>query len=140
MRLRWKDAVAALVMAASTGVYVAYLRGVDLPLVASTRGTIAAVLVLGIAGGCALAEVADLYQAQTLPTRIYAVIANLLGVAALSAAVIGLITASAASLRIEYAAVFLLWLGATARHSFPHPGRHVARDGEERGDRAPIMH
>lgn len=138
MRPTWKDAVATLVMAVNAGVYVAYLRGVDLPLISSTRGTTAAVLVLGILGGCALSETGELYEAGTRSMRIYAAITGLFGMVAFAAAVAGLISGSDIALAVLFAATVLLWLAATTRHLLISPSRvekagdvHERIDGEQ---------
>ncbi len=54
MRLTWKDAVTTLFMGAIVAVYVAFLNGTNLWLISSARGTTAAVMILGLVGGCAL--------------------------------------------------------------------------------------
>ncbi len=54
MRLTWKDAVTTVFMGVIVAVYAAFLNGTSLWLISSARGTTAAVLVLGIVGGCAL--------------------------------------------------------------------------------------
>ena len=54
MRLTWKDAVTTLFVAAIVAIHVTFLNGTSLWLISSTRGTTAAVLVLGFVGGCAL--------------------------------------------------------------------------------------
>jgi hypothetical protein len=139
MRLTFKDIVTTVFMGAVVAVYVAYLRGADLPLIASTRGTTAAVLILGVVGGCALGTTGELYAQRARPRpamRAFIVVANTLGSVAGIAALIGLITGSELALAVLFATVLALWLTATARHiygscSTPAAGRHLTRDHHE---------
>ena len=62
MRLTWKDAVSTVFMAAIVVIYVAFLNSTTAWLISSARGTAAAVLVLGIVGGCGLSAAAEQYQ------------------------------------------------------------------------------
>jgi zinc transporter ZupT len=107
---------------------------VDLPLISSTRGTTAAVLILGVVGGCALGGAGEAYgeRARTRETRIFIAIANVGGVIALIAAVVGLVFGSEIALAILVAATVGLWVIATSRHAFTtpaHPDR--GRDHHE---------
>jgi hypothetical protein len=133
MRLTWKDGMSTLFMAAIAAAYVAFLNGTSMWLISSARGTITAVLVLGIVGGCALGAAGSLYS-ETLsrPARIYRAIASALGLIALTAAVAGLITGSEVMLAILFGATMALWLIATARHAFTAPPASPAnRDQHE---------
>jgi hypothetical protein len=101
MRLTWKDAVTTLAVGAIVAVYVTYLTGTSAWLISTARGTTTAVLVLGLAGGCALA---------------FTQMATDLGMVALAAAIAGLITGGMAALAVLVAATIALWLTATVRH------------------------
>ncbi|HEX9335054.1 MAG TPA: hypothetical protein VF892_04180 [Pseudonocardiaceae bacterium] len=131
MRLTWKDAVATMCMAAIVAVYVALLQGAGWPLVASVRGTTAAILIIGAVGGCAMGAASELYgKIQTPALRMFVVIASILGVGALVSGVIALVTASELALAVVFAATAALWLMATLRHVFtprtpPIGGRDV---------------
>ena len=57
----------------------------------------------------------------------YTSLASVLGLTALVAGVIALITASTVALAVLVAATLALWLAATARHAFPRPLRSVTR-------------
>jgi hypothetical protein len=138
MRVSGKDIVTTVFMGMIVAVYVAYLRGADLPLIASTRGTTAAVLILGVVGGCALGTAGELYAEKARPRLmgVFMAIANTLGAVAGIAALIGLITESELALAILVAATLALWLTATARHiygscSTPTAERHLSRDDHE---------
>jgi hypothetical protein len=119
MRLTWKDAVATLFMGAIVIVYAAFLNGTSAWLISSARGTTATVLVLGWIGGCALGGLADAYTGtKSRSLRVFTAIATTLGVVALVAAVVGLITASTVALAVLVAATIALWLISTIRHAF----------------------
>jgi hypothetical protein len=119
MRLTWKDAVATVFMAAIVVIYVAFLNSTTAWLISSARGTAAAVLVLGIVGGCGMSAAAEQYQGKR--AWAYTSFASVLGATALVAGVIALITASTVALAILVGATLALWLVATARHTFTPP-------------------
>jgi hypothetical protein len=126
MRLTWKDAVTTLFMAVIVAGYVAFLQGTSLWLISSARGTTAAVLVLGMVGGCALSAAGDLYtRAQSRWSMAILVITTMLGIVALTAAVTGLITGSTLALAVLVTATIALWLTATIRHAFTAPAEPV---------------
>jgi hypothetical protein len=120
MRLTWKDAIATVFMGAIVIIYVAFLNSTTAWLVSSARGTAAAVLVLGIVGGCGISAAAEQYQAKR--AQAYTSFASVLGATALVAGVIALITASTVALAILVVATLALWLVATMRHAFTPPG------------------
>jgi hypothetical protein len=126
MRLTWKDAVTTLFMAVIVAGYVAFLQGTSLWLISSARGTTAAVLVLGMVGGCALSAAGDLYtRAQSRWSMAILVITTMLGIVALTAAVAGLITGSTFALAVLVTATIALWLTATIRHALTAPAEPV---------------
>jgi hypothetical protein len=119
MRLTWKDAVSTVFMAAIVVIYVAFLNSTTAWLISSARGTAAAVLVLGMVGGCGMSAAAEQYQGKR--AWAYTSFASVLGATALVAGVIALITASTAALAILVVVTLALWLLATARHAFTSP-------------------
>jgi hypothetical protein len=119
MRLTWKDAVSTVFMAAIVVIYVAFLNSTTAWLISSARGAAAAVLVLGIVGGCGMSAVAEQYQDKQ--AWAYTSFASVLGGTALVAGVIALITASTVALAILVVATLALWLVATARHALAPP-------------------
>ena len=130
MRLTWKDAVSTVFMAAIVVIYIALLNSTTAWLISSARGTAAAVLVLGMVGGCGMSATAGQYQGAR--TRAYTSLANVLGATALVAGVIALITASAVALAVLVMATLTLWLVATVRHTFSPPaGPSGGRDMHE---------
>ena len=116
MSLTWKDAVSAVFMTAIAVIYVAFLNSSTAWLISSARGTAAAVLVLGVVGGCAMGAAGEQYQGARAGA--YTGFASVLGVIALVAGVAALITASTVALAILVVATLALWLAATARHAF----------------------
>ena len=128
MRLTWKDAVSTVFMAAIVVIYVAFLNSTTAWLISSARGTAGAVLVLGIVGGCCMSAAAEQFQGTR--AKAYTSFASVLGVTALVAGVIALITASTVALAVLVVATLALWLVATARHAFtpsavPGGSRHA---------------
>jgi hypothetical protein len=119
MRLTWKDAVSTVFMAAIVVIYAAFHGSTTAWLISSARGTAAAVLVLGIVGGCGVSAAAEQYQDAR--ARLYTSLASLLGATALVAGVTALITGSTVALAILVAATLALWLVATVRHALTPP-------------------
>ena len=127
MRLTWKDATATLLIGAIVAVYLAFLNGTSLWLISSARGTTAAVLVLGTAG-CAMRDLHATGRSRS--ARVFLAVATALGVLALAAGLIGLITGSTVALTVLVAGTIALWLIATVRHAVtlraePGNGRDV---------------
>jgi hypothetical protein len=133
MGLTWRDAVATIFMGAIAGIYATFLGGTNAWLISSARGTTAAVLVLGVVGGCALGAAGDLFTGpQPRSRRAYTEIASACGVVAFAGAVIGLITGSTVALAVLVAATFALWFIATTRHALTvPPGPPGDRDTHE---------
>ena len=99
MRLTWKDAVSTVFMAAIVVIYVAFLNSTTAWLISSARGAAAAVLVLGIVGGCGMSAAAEQYQGKR--ARAYTSFASVLGATALVAGVIAIAVALLAGLGLE---------------------------------------
>lgn len=133
MSLTWKDAVSTIVMAVIVAAYVAFLNGTSFWLISSARGMATAVLVLGIVGGCAMSEPGDLYTGPRSAMRVTLLtVTSLLGVAALAAGIVALVTASTAALAVLVGATLALWLVATLRHLLTMPREPVrTRDTHE---------
>ena len=119
MRLTWKDAVSTVFMTAIVVIYAAFLGSTTAWLISSVRGTAAAVLVLGMVGGCGMSAAAGQYQDAR--ARLYASLASVLGATALVAGVTALITGSTVALAILVTATLALWLVATVRHALTPP-------------------
>ena len=81
------------------------------------------ILVVGVIGGCGVRAEDELYarQSQPLWTGVYRKIATVIGVIALIAGLIGLITDSAYALEILVMTTIALWGAATIRHVFTIP-------------------
>jgi hypothetical protein len=120
MKLTWKDVTSTVFMAAIVVIYAAFLNSTTAWLISSARGTAAAVLVLGIVGGCGMSAAAEQYQGKR--ARGYTSFASVLGATALVAGVLALITASTVALAILVAATLALWLVVTVRHALTPPG------------------
>jgi len=133
MGLTWRDLVTTLFTGAIAIIYVAFLGGTSAWLISSARGTTTAVLILGMVGGCALGAAGDVYtQPQPRWGRIYEGIATTIGIVALIAGLIGLITGGTVALAVLVAATFTLWFIATTRHAITPPaGTASSRDTHE---------
>jgi hypothetical protein len=129
MRLSWRDAAAAVPVAACVGLYLAHRADVDLPVLSGPRVVAAVVLVLGVTacavgGGIAPAEVPQ-------PREPWLRALGLHGVAAFVIAVIALITGSWGVVAALVALLVLMWL-ATTLHRLLVP-RTDAADVERAG-------
>lgn len=138
MSLTWKDAVSTVFMAAIVVIYIAFLNSTTAWLISSARGTAAAVLVLGIVGGCGLGSAGQEYRDKR--AWAYTTLTSVLGLTALAAGVIALITASTVALAVLVAATLALWLAATIRHALTRPiaegggrGTHEVIDPQKAG-------
>jgi hypothetical protein len=122
MSLTWRDAVSTLALVVVLVAYAAHLQGMGLWLVSSTWATSAVILVVGLIGGCAVRAKDELStRPQPLWTAVYRSIAAVLGVIALIAGGIGLISESAYALEILVMTTITLWGAATLRHVFTLP-------------------
>jgi hypothetical protein len=113
--LTWRDALSSVLMLVIILAYAAYLDGVSLLLISSTWAATAVELVLGI--GCAVIAAGDLYtKPQPRPADIFRGVATVIGAIALSAGVIGMITASAHALAVLVVTTIAVWATATCWH------------------------
>ena len=142
MRLTWRDAATTLFMAAVVAIYILHLNGTDGWLVSSTRETAAAIFVLGMFGGCVLGADSDVFQTDRTPrTKLYAVLASLIGFTALAAGIAAVITGSGVALAILFGATMALWVLSTVRHAFTKPRPPaLSRDTHEVIDQPPVHH
>jgi hypothetical protein len=113
--LTWRDGVSSLVAFVIVVVYMAYIQGVGLLLISSAWATSAVVLALGT--GCAICAASDLYGVP-LPRsgEVCRGIVTVIGTIALTAGVIGVITASDHALEILVVTTIALWGTATFWH------------------------
>ena len=119
MSLTWRDALSTLALVVSLVAYAAYLQRASLWLISSAWATSAVIVVVGVIGGCAVSSAEDLYgRPQPLWTGVYRKIAAVIGVIALIAGLLGLITDSAYALEILVMTTIAMWGAATLRHLF----------------------
>ena len=113
--LTWRDGVSSLIAIVIVVVYVAYIQGTALLLISSAWATSAVVPGLGV--GCAICAASDLYRIP-LPRsgEVCRVIVTVTGMIALTAGVIGVITASERALEILVVTTIVLWGTATFWH------------------------
>ena len=113
MRLTWRDGIASLLTAAAAAIFWALQAGISLPLVASVRGTAAAILLIGVA---ACATGARMNERGPLLTTL-----GFLGTVAFFAGLVAIIWASEAALAIETSVIVFLWAATTIRHALTPP-------------------
>lgn len=114
--------------------YVAYLQDAAW-FEPGTRGTTAAVMILGTVGGCGMGRAAPDESVQSsVGDRVYRSIASMLGATALVAGIVGFIAGSSTALAVLFACTMALWLAATARHAVAAPPRPA---NETAGPKAP---
>jgi len=142
MKLTWRDVATVPFMAAVIAVYAAHLGGADGWLVSSTRESAAAILVLGMFGGCALGGTSEVFQTDRTPAvELYAALASLIGFTALAVGIAAVITGSGVALEILFGATMALWVLATLRHALTKPRPPaLSRDTHEVIDQPPIHH
>jgi hypothetical protein len=133
MRLTWRDALATLFVVAAAALYGLWQAGA-VAVGVSTRVLGAVVFGLGWAGCMSdQREMASVYGAggHRRAPMAYAVLASLLGVVALAAGIMTLVSVSEAMLAILVAATVALWLLATVRHAMAGEGRPSRKPGRE---------
>lgn len=136
MRPTRRDLFATLLVAAIIGIYTVYVRNTTGWVVSDTRATTGLVLVLG-AAACALGQTDDLFpRNHRRATAPYVLWTSVLGITALSAAVVGTVSDSAAALTVLFGATVLLWASATLRHAYAAE----PADPAQRPERGPRTH
>jgi hypothetical protein len=127
MRLTWKDAVATVLTGGIVTLYVAFLAGTSLPLVAGPRVLAAVTLVTGMAA-CAVggSAVTGRSSGPAVP------VAALFGTVAFAAGLVAVVTGSHVMLGVLVGTTVALWILATARHALVRtPGNRID-DGDMR--------
>jgi hypothetical protein len=115
MGLTWRDLVSSAAVVAMILSYVAFEYRTRMPLLSSAWRASAVELVLGSI--CAVAAAFDLHTRQLARDgRIFRRITTVLGVIALFAALVGLITNSGHAVEFVVVATTFLWLTATIWH------------------------
>lgn len=139
MYLLTRDIVAAGLVAIAAVVYALWAAGSALPGMSSARVTGAVVLALGFAASAS--AVVPAFDQLLHGSRTYLVITSLIGAAALGTGIVTLVTTNGASLAVVMAAIGVLWLMATIRHSLlartESPRQVIARQSMRHGPRPP---
>jgi hypothetical protein len=128
IRLTWKDGIATALTAAAVGIYWALLAGAELPLVGSVRGSATAILLAGV-GGCVAG--AQVIPKGTGVSKWF----GFLGTVAFFAGLSAIIWANQTALAIQVGAIIVLWAAATLRHAFGEPPQPPA---ERPMDQTPV--
>ena len=129
MQLSRRDIIATGLVALAALLYLLWVIGSTLPGMSSARATGVAVLALGFAASAS--AVVPTFGQLLHGNKTYLATTSLIGVTAVTAGVLMLITASGAALTAVIAAMAVLWLIATIHHGLlartglPHqPARH----------------
>ena len=125
MRLTWRDGLATSFVGIAALMYSLWLAGISI-LGLGARGLGGVVLGLGVAASVTAVVYgvgAGLFQAS----KVYLGISSLIGLVALVAGVITLISASEPMLGVLVVATVLLWVMATLRHAMV-AGAHPVAD------------
>ena len=115
MRLPKTDIIATVLVAAAGLLYLLWAIDSTLPGMNSTRASGLAILALGFAASAS--AVVPAFDQLIHGNKTYLVITSLIGLAAVTAGVQMLITASSTGLTVVMAAITILWLIATIHHS-----------------------
>ncbi len=133
-----RDVIATCLVAAAGVLYLLWAVGSALPGMSSARVTGAAILALGFAASAS--AVVPTFSQLLHGNKVYLVMTSLLGLAAVVAGVLMLITASGTALAALMAAMAVMWLIATVHHGVlakseqrPRPRHPGAREPRPAG-------
>ena len=115
MRLNRTDAIATTAVGLAVIAYLLWLADLGVPGLGSTR--VVGAIVLGLGWFASAVAVVPNFDALIHASRVYLVIASALGVTALAAGVVVLISASTSMLVLLVAATVVMWAMATVRHT-----------------------
>ena len=115
MRLKWRDGLASVFVGVAALAYFLWLAGIGV-LGLGVRGLGSVVLGLGVAASVT-AVVYGVGAGLLRASKVYLGISSLIGLVALVAGVITLISASEPMLDVLVVATVLLWVMATVRHA-----------------------
>lgn len=117
MRLSWRDGLATAFVGVGTLLYGLWLTDV---VSVGPRAVTAVVLVLGLAASVT-AVVYGVGAGLLRASKVYLVVASMIGLAATVAGVWALVSETGTMLRVLVAATVVLWLMATVRHVLGAP-------------------
>jgi hypothetical protein len=132
MRLSWRDAAAAVPVAAAVGLYLAHRAEIDLPVLSGPRVAAAVIFILGVTA-CSVGG--GMAQDQPAPPRDPWLRAlGLHGIAAFLITVIALITGSWGVVATLVALLVLMWLATTLHRLLaPRKPMPASRSGHAHG-------
>lgn len=113
MRLSWRDGLATVFVGVGAGLYILWLAGIE---VAGPRVLAAVVLGLGLAASLT-AVVYGVGAGLLHASKVYLVVASLIGLAALVAGVMAVVAVNEPMLAVLVATTVALWLMSTVRHA-----------------------
>jgi len=116
MHLSWRDGLATVFVGAGAVLYVLSLTGTDVPGMSETRVIAAVILGLGLAASVT-AVVYGVGVGLLHAHKAYLVIASLIGLVALVAGVIALVSANETMLAVLVSSTIALWVMSTVRHA-----------------------
>jgi predicted branched-subunit amino acid permease len=113
-RLPKKDIIATCAVAVAVVLYLLWLFDATLPGMSGVRVTGMAVLALGFAASAT--AVVPSFDKLMHGSRLYLAVTSLLGLAALAAGIVMLVSVSGAALGVLTALLFTLWVVSTTHH------------------------
>ena len=127
MRMSWRDGLATLFVGIGAVLYALWLAGVELGALNEVKALGAVILGLGLAASV-IAVVYGVGAGLLQASRIYLVVASLIGLAALVAGIAVLATANETWLATLMVATAVLWVMSTIRHAAIPIEGHGATD------------
>jgi hypothetical protein len=117
MRLTWRDVLATVFVLAAAVLYLLWLADIEVLGISSARVVGAIVMVLGLAASVT-AVVYGVGAGLLRASKLYLVIASLIGLAALVAGIVTIAAADETMLAVLVIATLVLWAISTIRHAF----------------------
>jgi hypothetical protein len=114
MRIPIRDLIATALIAIALLLYGAWAFGVDLPIMSSTSGVAAGVLVLGIAASAS--AVVPGFVELLHGSRPYLVVTSVLGLVALASGIVAILQGDGRALGALIVSTLILWAVSTNRH------------------------
>jgi hypothetical protein len=125
MHLSWRDGLASVFVGAGAALYALWLTGTEVPGLSGTRVLAGVVLGLGLAASVT-AVVYGVGAGLLGASKMYLAIASLIGLAALIAGVIAVVSVNETMLATLVASTVALWLMSTVRHAIAAETRTAA--------------
>jgi len=127
MRMSWRDGLATLFVGIGAVLYALWVADVALGALDDVKALGAVIFGLGLAASV-IAVVYGVGAGLLQASKVYLVVASLIGLAALTAGIGVFVTANETWLAVLMSATVVLWLMSTIRHATMPVERHVTTD------------